>query len=63
MLKLSAAKSYLSFLILFSHLRQWLPLEIVANGKFEFKKLRGYVDLKILMSSLRPAAQPLKKAA
>ena len=28
-----------------------------------FKKLRGHVDLKILVNSLRPAAQQLKKAA
>jgi hypothetical protein len=28
-----------------------------------FKKLRGHADLKTLINGLRPAAQPLKKAA
>jgi transposase-like protein len=44
-----------------------MALRWTATGFIEaeksFKKLRGYADLKILINSLRPKSQPLKKAA
>ncbi|NDH51645.1 MAG: IS256 family transposase [Betaproteobacteria bacterium] len=41
---------------------RWTDAGFIEAEK-RFKKLRDYADLKILINSLRPAAQPLKKAA
>jgi putative transposase len=41
---------------------RWTAAGFIEAEK-SFKKLRGYADLKILINSLRPAAQQLKKAA
>ena len=41
---------------------RWTAAGIIETEK-SFKKLRGYADLKILIKSLRPATQQLKKAA
>jgi putative transposase len=41
---------------------RWTAAGFIEAEK-SFKKLRGYADLKILINSLRPATQQLKKAA
>ena len=41
---------------------RWSAAGFIEAEK-SFKKLRGYADLKILINSLRPQSQPLKKAA
>ena len=41
---------------------RWTAAGFIEAEK-SFKKLRGYADLKILINSLRPAAQPTRKAA
>jgi len=41
---------------------RWTAAGFIEAEK-SFKKLCGYADLKILINSLRPAAQQLKKAA
>jgi putative transposase len=41
---------------------RWTAAGFIEAEK-SFKKLRGYADLKILINSLRPKSQPLKKAA
>ena len=41
---------------------RWTAAGFIEAEK-SFKKLRGYADLKILINSLRPKFQPLKKAA
>jgi len=41
---------------------RWTAAGFIEAEK-RFKKLRAYADLKILINGLRPAAQPLKKAA
>jgi hypothetical protein len=41
---------------------RWTAAGFIEAEK-SFKKLRGYADLKILINSLRPAAQQIRKAA
>ena len=41
---------------------RWTAAGFIVAEK-SFKKLRGYADLKILINSLRPKSQPLKKTA
>ena len=41
---------------------RWTAAGFIEAEK-SFKKLHGYADLKILINSLRPATQQLKKAA
>ena len=41
---------------------RWTAAGFIEAEK-SFKKLRGYADLKILINSLRPKSQPLKKTA
>ena len=41
---------------------RWTVADFLEAEK-SFKKLRGYADISILINSLRPAAQQLKKAA
>ncbi|OQW85974.1 MAG: hypothetical protein BWK72_19425 [Rhodoferax ferrireducens] len=40
----------------------WTAAGFLEDEK-SFKKLRGHADLKILINSLRPASEQLKKAA